>query len=226
MLAADMGLTSATSLAFCRASFWLVASSISSSSWRAQNQGKLGNKIMGWKVEESPGFGAGVVVTEVLQGHRNWNLGKIFFLQGAPGLVWVEVRKVRFGQEGLFDSPGSPLSTSQNIPEWFQHKSLFSTQKALGKEIVRVQEWEFQVGFIPHLSQSWVKTSKANVLLEHLDRLPNLSLTSCQGHFSVWNNNKKLGMGNVELIPFPCLVSTVFSFPIKVSLSQSTSAWV
>lgn len=32
MLAADMGLTSATSLAFCRASFWLAASSISSSS--------------------------------------------------------------------------------------------------------------------------------------------------------------------------------------------------
>lgn len=91
MFAADMGLTSATSLAFCRASFWLVASSISSSSWCRESR-QIRACIMSQQQPELPRHGSNVTVAAVLQ--ECWKLVKDKaelpnFFQGPLGMALV-----------------------------------------------------------------------------------------------------------------------------------------
>lgn len=91
MFAADMGLTSATSLAFCRASFWLVASSISSSSWCRESR-QIRACIMSQQQPELPRHGSNVTVTAALQ--ECWKLVKNKpelpnLFQGPLGMVLV-----------------------------------------------------------------------------------------------------------------------------------------
>lgn len=163
--------------------------------------------------QSSPGPGAGVAATEVLQGHRNLNLGQIFlpqagkfradFLARSPrfGVSWGEKGKVWSRgiflplQSFFFYSPGSPLSTEH----W-------------GRRLWGSRNGPIPGG-IPHLSQSSVCNNPLNSTMSCWSTWTgSQTLPDLLPRALLWNNNTNLGMGNVELIPFPACLHGFF-FP-------------